>query len=267
MKNNRKVVDDRQQAMLQMVLSRGEISVKELSEQLSVSAMTIRRDLSFLEKKGLLVRNHGSASSVAIAEKMKRGDGSTTVWRDALSKYAATLVEDGDTLFINGSRTALELLNYVGDKKVRVITNNGWALNGKYPENVRIRITGGDIYEHVLIGEYAVESLLGFKADKLFIGCAAVYEDGEFRYDIPTEIGINEMMISRTSGGVFILADHSKLKKKETKSMVYGSFRYSTPVTLITDEQADPQILKTLCSTGIKVRTVSIEGEFKEDIS
>jgi DeoR/GlpR family transcriptional regulator of sugar metabolism len=267
MKNNRRAVAGRQQTLLQMVTEKGEISVDELAERFAVSPMTIRRDLSVLADKGLLVRNHGSASSVSMAEKLDREKKGTMVWRNAISSYAATLVEDGETLFINGSRTALGLLNYIGDKNVRVITNNGWVLNEKYPDNIRIRLTGGDVYEHVLIGEFAVESLLGFYADKLFIGCAAVYEDGEFRYDIPTEIGINEMMISRTNGGVYILADHSKLKKRDEKSMVYGSFRYSIPVTLITDEEADPVILQSLVNTGIRVLTISLNGQLTEGIS
>lgn len=267
MKNNRRAVEGRQQDLLQLVLTHGEISVDELAERFAVSPMTIRRDLSLLSQKGLLVRRHGSAVSVSFSEKMKREESNTQIWRDAISVYAATLVEDGDSLFINGSRTALGLIRYTGDKNIRIITNNGWVIHENYPENVRVRLTGGDLYEYVLIGERAVESLIGENADKLFIGCAAVYEDGEFRYDIPTEIGINEMMISRTKGPVYILADHSKLRKNETQSMVYGAFRYSIPITFITDELADTEILFALRNTGIRVLTVTLDGKLKEEIS
>ncbi len=267
MKNNRRAIEDRQQALLQMVLEQGVISVEEMAERLTVSPMTIRRDLSNLSKRGLLIRKHGSAASIPFDEEMKRKDRSVTAYRDAISIYAASLVEDGNMLFINGSRTALNLLNYTGEKKVRVITNNGWAVEGKYPKNVSIRMTGGDIYEHVLVGQYAVETLIGLSADKLFVGCAAIYADGQFRYDIPSEIGINEMMVSRTNGEIYVLADYTKFHETEELVMVYGCFRYPVPVTLITNEEADPEILRKIRNTGIRILTVSLNGELTGNIS
>ena len=266
MKNNRRAVSERQNQLLNMVISKGEISVEELAESLSVSAMTIRRDLGILSERGLLIRKHGSAESVNFSGINSKSNPDIIACRNALSIYAASLVGDGDKIFINGSRTALNLLNYTGEKKVRVITNNGWSLDGKYPENVQIRLIGGYVYEHILVGEYAVESLIGLSADKLFVGCAAVYWDGQFRYDIPSEIGINEMMVSRTEGDIYVLADHSKLRNKED-AMIYGCFRYPVPVTLVTDEKADPEILSKLRSTGLKVLIVSMDGSLKEDIS
>ena len=267
MKNNRRAVEDRQHKLQQMVAEQGEISVEEMAEKLSVSAMTIRRDLSVLSDKGLLIRRHGSALSIPLAEKMNRESRNMAIYRDAISAYAAKLVSDGDKIFINGSRTALNLLRYTGEKKVHVVTNNGWALDGQYPENVHIRMIGGYIYDHILVGEYAVESLIGLTADKLFIGCAAVYGDGKFRYDIPSEIGINEMMVSRTDGDIYVLADHSKLRDKEEQMVFYGSFRYPVPVTLITNEEADPDMLEKLSLAGIRILTVSLDGKLTGDIS
>lgn len=266
MKNNRRAVDDRQKELLNLVISHGEISVEELAERLSVSEMTVRRDLALLSERGLLIRRHGSAASNEATEILNKFKPEILESRDAISVFASTLVNDGDKIFINGSRTALNLLNYTGEKKIRVITNNGWALDGKYPEGVQLRILGGYVYEHILVGEYAVESLIGLSADKLFVGCAAVYWDGKFRYDIPSEIGINEMMVSRTKGEIYVLADHSKLRDKDD-AMIYGCFRYPVPVTLVTDEKADPNILRQLRSTGLRVLIVSMDGTLKEDIS
>ncbi|MBR6089907.1 MAG: DeoR/GlpR transcriptional regulator [Anaerolineaceae bacterium] len=267
MKNNRRVVESRQQEVLRIVNERGVVSVEEIAEKLSVSQMTIRRDLAYLSDKGLLVRKHGSAESVSSEYSGSRDFSAALVYRDAISIFAATLVEDGDKIFINGSRTALNLLNYTGEKKVRIVTNNGWAVDGNYPETVHIRMTGGDLYEHILVGQYAVETLIGLSADKLFVGCAAVYADGQFRYDIPSEIGINEMMVSRTEGDIYVLADHTKLHVKEEQEMPYGCFRYPVPVTLITDEKADPEILKKIRSNAIRILQVSLDGKLIEDTS
>ena len=67
--------------------------------------------------------------------------------RDKISAYAAALVDDGDSIFINGSRTALSLLHYTGTKNVTVYTNNGWALDEIWPSAVTLHLTGGEIYQ------------------------------------------------------------------------------------------------------------------------
>ena len=256
MKNNRQAVLARQKELLRIIREKGEIAVTDLAEMLRVTPMTIRRDLSVLAKDGRAVHMHGRAVSAEYAGKMGSENGERERCRDLLSAYAADIVEEGDTIFINGSRTALNLLEHISDRSVTAITNNGWAVDGKYAPCVRLRLIGGDLYEHVMVGEYVVQSLLRMRADKLFIGCAAIYEDGEFRYDIPTEIGINEMMISRTRGKVYILADHTKLQKRDENRSTYGSCRYTVPVTLITDDLADPAILDRLRACGIEIVTV-----------
>lgn len=93
-------------------------------------------------------------------------------------------------------------------------------------------------------------------ADKTFLGCAAVYEDGEFRYDIPTEIGINEAMIARTSKELYILADFTKLRKREAQMNSYGSCAYERPCTLITDDNANRMVVEKIRKQGINVIVV-----------
>ena len=260
MKSNRKTVEKRWQRIVTHVNRKGEVSVEELTRLCQVSPMTVRRDLKVLEERGLLEHRYGKVLSLEGSWRLNRKDPSEQeVYRESIAAYAAGLLKDGDNIFINGSRTALSLLNYVEDKKISVRTNNGWAIDGEYPRGVSIHLIGGELYEHVMIGEYVVQNLLNMSADKTFIGCAAVFEDGEFRYDIPTEIGINEMMIAKTTGELYVLADHSKLARREdNRPSLYGSCRYNCDVTLITDEKADPEILAGLRLAGIKVIKVPV---------
>ena len=175
-----------------------------------------------------------------------------------ISRYAAQFISSGDTIFINGSRTALNMLHHVAGKKVNVCTNNGWAMGVSYPDGVSIRFVGGDVRDRIMVGEYTMRNLLEMRADKTFLGCAAVYDDGEFRYDIPTEIGINEAMIGRTSGDLYILADHSKLHQRENRNNVYGSCTYDRPLTLITDDKADPLVIERLQAQGLRILVVPV---------
>ena len=259
MKRDRKSVEERQARILELVQQKEQMRVEDLARIFQVSPMTIRRDLNVLSTGGALSRLHGSAvtndSLIRADHSINTGSENPLILRcrKSISKYAAGFVSPGERLFINGSRTALDLLHYLDGKEVSVYTNNGWAVMDEWPPEAHIHLIGGELCQRIMIGETVVQSLLQMSADKTFIGCGAVYEDGEFRYDIPTEIAINEMMISRTKGDFYILADHTKMRKRADQVNVYGSFRYHRKVTLITDELTDADLIEKLQSYGITV--------------
>lgn len=253
MKNTQKAVQERRQDILRAVLEKGEVTVEEIALTHKISGMTVRRDFKAMENNRLLYRIHGGAISFDRFSELNGFHSRVEENREKISRYAERYVEDGDILFINGSRTALNMLRYVGAKKVLVYTNNGWAMEEKYPSGVKICLTGGEIRGRVMVGDYVMRNLLYLTVDKIFIGCAAVYSDGEFRYDIPTEIGINEAMISRTKNKVYVLVDHTKFQKRETTDIRYGSAVYEKQIVLITDEKADRSIVESLKNRGIEV--------------
>ena len=261
MKKDKKSVDLRQQNILKYVRENGEVRSEDISEMFGISLMTVRRDLQFLANKGLLHRTHGGAATIDAYYNTRKISAEINLCRDSISEFAASFVADGDVLFINGSRTALSLLRFLGEKKVHVITNNGWTVGADYPEGVSVRLTGGDLRGRILIGELTLQTILEASADKTFIGCAAVYEDGEFVYDIPTEIGINEVMISKTRKHVYIVADHTKLHTREDRSSSYGSCTYDCEYTLITDELADPVIVDHLRQNGTDIVIVPLKKQ------
>lgn len=258
MKNNRKVVEDRQNRILAMVRNKEEVRNEELAEALGVSLMTVRRDLGLLEEHRLLRRTHGGAISMERAHTTRHISEEATYCRERISAYAARFLSDGDSIFINGSRLALNMLEHADDKNIKVFTNNGWAIGKKYPKGVSINFTGGEMQGHLMVGEAVVRNLLSMHADKSFLGCAAVYENGECRYDIWTEISINEIMVSRTKGRLYILADHSKLQRQTLTGRTGSGAIYDHPTTLITDSKADPSIIEQIRESGIEVIVVEV---------
>jgi len=127
MKNNRKAVEERQSQILNLVRERGGISVEEIAHGFGISLMTVRRDLQTLEDQRKLKRTHGGAVPFGKNAGTDPDFGDVAFCRAKLSEYAARFVEDGDVIFINGSRTALDMLEYVDGKHVTVYTNNGRA--------------------------------------------------------------------------------------------------------------------------------------------
>ncbi len=238
------------------VRTQGEVRVEDIADAHGISPMTVRRDLQYLESRQLLQRTHGGAVSLDQVHSKSQPSGVTLDCRNRISRFAATFVEDNDRIFINGSRTALNMLKYVQKTNVQVLTNNGWAIGDDFPKGITIHFTGGEMRGHLMVGNDVMRTLLEKHADKTFIGCAAVYDDGEFRYDIPTEIGINEAMVSRTKDSFFVLADHTKFRRSEDRENLYGSSIFERPCTLITDERTDRTILDRLRGFGMDVIVV-----------
>jgi len=253
MKNSKANVEARQKNILQYVRKAGEVNSYDLVDEFKISIMTVRRDLEELEQKHLLKRTHGGACTLDYVKGSKSLSKNIRMCRDLISRYASSLIKDNDRIFINGSRTALKMLEYVGNKSVTVYTNNGLAFGRKFPENVSIHMTGGELRNHILVGDATMRNILDVTANKTFIGCWAVYDDGAFLYNIPNEIGINEAMISRTTEDLYILADHSKLQRHDNLESSYGSCIYDRKVTLITDNQADTEIIEKLRASGIEI--------------
>ena len=231
MKRPRSSVDERRLEILKKIQAQDEIKVEQLAEEFGLSLMTVRRDLQFLESRQLITRFYGGATAKLTSRPLTEAE-ETQMYRQRIAQFATRFISSGDTLFINGSKTALDALPYLQVSGVHVITNNG---------------------------AYVMRNLLNMTASKTFIGCAAITAQGEFCYNIPMEIGINEAMISRTTQGLYILADHTKLQKTASTENRYGSCIYEGHWTLITDEKADPDIVAALRAKGKHVYVVGID--------
>lgn len=259
MKKGRQTVDARRAKVLSLIRERQKIKVEELAAYFNVSLMTIRRDLQVLEDKGLVGRFYGGATVDSRGASVSEKD-TVALYRRLISRYAAALVADGDELFINGSMTALNLLDYVGKKAVHVFTNNGAAVDRKFPSGVEITISGGTLrgQSHILTGDCSMRNLLMTQAGKAFMGCTGISPDGEILCGIPTELGINETMISHARE-YYVLADYTKIGKTST----YASCSLEKTGTIITDEMAPANVVEQLRTIGMTVIQVG-KNDFPE---
>lgn len=253
MKRDRQSVDLRHAEMLALIRERQEVLVEELSQAFDISTMTVRRDLQALEEAGKISRFHGGAAASFSPD--AEGNSRVSLCRQMIARYAASLVQDGDTLLINGSNTALGLLNYAGSKHLSVFTNNGLAVGRRFPDGVEVQISGGLIRgaQHILTGDLAMRNLMDVRADKAFLGCTGISPDGEILCDIPSELGLNETMIEHADR-YYILADHTKLGR----TSAYASFHLEKKGCVITDEGAPEDIVKRLRAAGMEVVRVGL---------
>ena len=99
----------------------GAVSIRELSDELRVSEMTIRRDLDFLKKKDLLRRVHGGAVAFSLEEPgtpFHERTSDADLQKKVIGQLAAWLVKEGETIILDAGTTTREVgRNQVGRHK------------------------------------------------------------------------------------------------------------------------------------------------------
>lgn len=251
MKRERAYVEGRRQQVLDMLQRNPQIRVDELAERLGVSLVTIRRDLQYLEEKKQITRFYGGAR---VSREAAGFLDEVALYRDLIARYAATLVEDGDTIFINTSRNALDMIKYIKNRHVTIITNNGRAISQEKAEGVDLILTGGEVRhpKEALVGDFATRNLQNIYAKKAFLGCAGISAVAGMSTEIANEVNVNQLMIEHATQEVYLLADHTKVGKNSS----FTSCGIELVKNLITDEEASEEELDEMRLQGVRILQV-----------
>ncbi|MBR1630183.1 MAG: DeoR/GlpR transcriptional regulator, partial [Lachnospiraceae bacterium] len=115
----------RQVDILRIVNEKQKVEVTELAEALSVSGVTIRKDLDMMEEKGLLRREHGYACAVSSDDINNRLAYNYEV-KARIARAAADIVEDGETVMIESGSSCAMLAEILANERrdVNIITNS-----------------------------------------------------------------------------------------------------------------------------------------------
>lgn len=251
MKRERVYVEGRRKQIVEMLQKNPQVRVDELARKLDVSVITIRRDLQYLEENKMLTRFYGGAK--AIEETAEKTD-EVTLYRELIARYASTLVEDDDTIFINTSSNALQMIRFINKDNVTVITNNGKAINHEKGDGVSIILTGGELRypKEAMVGDFAVRNLQNIFAKKAFVGCSGISALTGMTTEIANEVNVNQLMIEHATQEVYILADHTKIGRNSS----FTSCGIQMVRHLVTDEKAPEEELELLREQGVKIHQV-----------
>ncbi|OOB77771.1 MAG: DeoR family transcriptional regulator [Epulopiscium sp. Nuni2H_MBin003] len=210
MKNPTSVINQRRNDIIRYLTNDSTINNDQLAKLLNTSPLTIRRDLQYLEEQGIVNRYYGGAKIISLEKEV-----CSNTNKERIARYAATLIREGDILFINSSSTALMILDYVGDKRIVVVTNNGNILSKQLHHNIEIMLTGGQVKpdKRSMVGEFATHLLQNISASKCFLGVSGIDYNTGISTEIMQETQINKEMISRTKGNVYIVAESYKILK------------------------------------------------------
>jgi DeoR family transcriptional regulator, fructose operon transcriptional repressor len=237
----------------------GSVKIRELTEHFGVSAVTIREDLKYLEKRNLLRRTRGGAVSAkpnGIEMPLEYTTKTMHAEKVAIGKRAAALVENGQAVIIDVGSTTTQLAKALSFELagVTAITNGlNIALSLESIPGLTVVVTGGTLrpLQHSLVSPMGTVLLQRLNADIAFIGCNGVHVERGITNTNIAEAEIKQIMMASASY-VVILADSRKLGAVASASVA----GIDAVDLLITDAGADPQILKELRSTGLETDIV-----------
>lgn len=205
----------RHKEILEKLRSSGQVYVKDMSEGLGVTEVTIRRDLVFLQESGLLKKTYGGAVSTApeVEASVRYRQKRRLSAKKIIGKLASELVKDGDIIYLEAGSTCYEIIPYLGNRKDLTVIVNSLYLMRRVGELAghKIIIVGGQ-YRHErmdMVGpsaEMAIAQLGGFKA---FTGADDITIDAGISGADVVTVGFAKLVLKRASEVIFV-GDHTK---------------------------------------------------------
>lgn len=231
------------------------VTVEQLSRALKVSPVTIRADLTELERRGRLVRIHGGAMAANKAAHELDFEYRAQIQhaaKTAIGQYAASLVRDGDSIFLDASTTALELARHVSDRReLTVITNSLRSAEElvTYP-NLTVIMPGGIVRREAfsLVGMWSADLIQQFNIGRAFMG-ARGFTLKEGLTDVnPDEVALKRAIVN-VAHEVVALIDHTKWDQVALASFCSVE-QFST---IITDKLAPRPMVDEAKARGLQV--------------
>ncbi len=236
------------------------MNVLDLCDQLSVSSVTIRKDLKLLEDKGLLFRTHGGATQnnpYTIDRPVNEKEHLQISEKTRIGIAAAKLIEPNDSILIASGTTVMALAKSIQPHALKNLTVITSALNValellRHPE-VEVMQLGGLLRRSSssVTGPYSESILADFSCSKLFLGVDGI--DLEFGLTTTNvmEAHLNRQMINISQKAI-VLADSSKFGKRGF-GRICG---FEDIDQIITDKGISEHTLNSLQGMGVKVTIV-----------
>lgn len=226
----------------------------DLCNMLDASEATVRRDLEWLEQDGFLERTHGGAilnQRMVFEPEYRQRAQHHPEQKRRIGAVAASLIEDGDIVFINSGTTTTQVIHQIRNAtEITVFTNNLNAALEMGEPGFHHYLIGGE-YQHrskSVAGRFAMENLKQVYANKAIFGVDGISLKHGCTVPTNAEAEIVRQMIERTMGKIIVVADHSKWG-------VVSNFQIATideVDILVTDEALDKSALDSLTSHSVE---------------
>lgn len=208
------LAEQRRNRLLELIRARRFASLPELTEQLQVSESTVRRDLLQLETQGVTRRIHGGVLYAGSSPKLPHFDlqqPAQYLQKKAIAQRAIELIDDGDTVLLDGGSTTYEVARLLVGRPLHVVTNSLPVANlFAADNNSDLVIVGGNICPRtgVTRGPYADKMLSTVRVRKTILSVAGINDEGFFNNNLL--LVETERVMMHAADEVIIVADSSK---------------------------------------------------------
>lgn len=246
---------DRQRQIVELLRDRPFASVRELQEHFGVSAATVRRDIDKADEIGHARKvyggvsaREGTAPAAAFARPYDENRDLAVDAKRAIASLAATLVDDGDSVIVNGGSTCFHLGVKLADRNIRMFTNSVplIAYLGDHGQ-CALTIAGGEVHREPRV-VYSPHERCEFYASKYFVGAQGIGPEGLLESHPLMARSIEDL--SQNADQVVVLADSRKFEI-HARRMSLPFIRVSV---FITDQNLSDTAAKVLENAGVDVR-------------
>ena len=249
----------RREKIVGLLRSNGSVQVYPLAKMFGVSAVTIRKDLKFLEQRGVASRAYGGAilnevvptteNAVNLKQKLNSEK------KGSIAKAAAAFVAEGESLILDSGTTTNQMVPYLRDfEALTVVTNDLLAVTQLSDcANVELIVLGGTLRRKSMFfhGQQAERALKELHVDKLFLGVDGFHMQKGVTTHFEPEATLNRMMC-KASTEIIVVTDSSKFGN----ICLHNIVEPNEISKLITDDGIPQEYYDGLVSMGIEVIVV-----------
>ncbi|HHT7225723.1 DeoR/GlpR family DNA-binding transcription regulator [Bacillus thuringiensis] len=245
--------EERRENILELLKKDGRVIAKDLAERFDMSIDSIRRDLSIMEKEGLLKRTHGGAIELTrvrnLAVEPAKRYSDSSIYEDTIARVAASYIQEGDSIFIGGASVHNAMLKYLPEISFTVITNSieiaGYLREYK---NIDTYLIGGKVKPSGNITDTLASELISrFSIDLYFSTGGGISLQG-FSTATP-EVAYFSKRVSEIARKNICLAPHNKLG---IDCFIRGESLKEIDL-IITDEEASKETVQEFEKQGKQV--------------
>lgn len=245
----------RRHAILALLAERGEVSVDELARRFETSEVTIRKDLTALEKNGLLLRRYGGA--VPLPQDLAEDGLRPSACKQAIARAAAARIREHARIIIDSGSTTAAMIPELAHKRGLVVMTNSLevanALRELENEPVLL-MTGGtwDPHSESFQGQVAEQVLRSYDFDQLFIGADGIdLARGTTTFN--ELLGLSRVM-AEVAREVVVMVESDKVGRRIPNL----ELPWSSVHTLITDERLSPEAREQIAAHGVELVCVAV---------
>ena len=245
--------ESRRARLLEIVREQGFTSLADLAARFDVSESTIRRDLTAIEQTGSARRIHGGVFYTGPTASVRRFSASPRQHWDQkrqIAVRAAALIEETDTILLDGGSTTYELARVLLGRTLQVVTNS-LPVAELYASNpsTDLILLGGYVHPRtgVCLGPYAIEMLARLSVRRAVISVAGITEAGLYNSNLL--LVETERAMIESADEVIVVADSGKFGRRSLARL--GDLGHVD--TIVSDAQLEPVWRELIEASGVRL--------------